>query len=69
MAVNFVEKIDGMVKINSVLISVADKLGLDVLVPGLVAVNPGIRIYSTGNTYKKINEILGGDTGNTLMMV
>lgn len=59
---NIVNKIDGNVKINHVLISVSDKTGLDVLVPGLVAINPGVKIYSTGGTYKKINEILKDST-------
>ena len=50
MAVNFVEKIDGRVKINHVLASVSDKRGLDQLIPGLVEINPDIKIYSTGGT-------------------
>jgi phosphoribosylaminoimidazolecarboxamide formyltransferase / IMP cyclohydrolase len=58
MAINVVEKIDEKVKVNNVLISVADKTGLESFVPGLVAINPDIKIYSTGGTYKKIKEIL-----------
>ena len=59
MALNIVEKIDDGVKVSHVLMSVSDKRGLDELVPGLVAVNPGIMLYSTGGTYKAIREILG----------
>jgi phosphoribosylaminoimidazolecarboxamide formyltransferase / IMP cyclohydrolase len=55
---NIVNLIDGNVKINHVLISVSDKTGLDILIPGLLEVHPGIKIYSTGGTYKKIKEIL-----------
>jgi phosphoribosylaminoimidazolecarboxamide formyltransferase/IMP cyclohydrolase len=69
MAVNFVEKIVGKVKINNVIISVADKSGLDFFVPGLLAVNPDIKIYSTGATYKKIKEILKEKAENTVMQV
>lgn len=69
MAVNIVEKIDGKVKINNVLISVADKSGLEYFVPGLVSINPDIRIFSTGNTYKEINEILKEKANKTLMQV
>ncbi len=59
MALNIVEKIDGSVKIQHVLASVSDKTGLEDLVPGLVAANPDVRIYSTGGTYRRISEILG----------
>ncbi len=61
MALNIVEKIDDPVKIQHVLASVSDKTGLEDLVPGLVAVSPGVRIYSTGGTYGRIREILGDE--------
>ena len=69
MAINIVNKIDRKVKINHVLISVSNKTGLDLFVPGLVEVNPGIKIYSTGGTYIKIKEILKGEAENTLIQV
>ncbi|MBN2442266.1 MAG: hypothetical protein JXJ04_13005 [Spirochaetales bacterium] len=69
MALNIVEKIDKKVKINHILISVSDKTGLDHLIPGLIAINPGIRIYSTGGTYTRIKEILKGDVNKTLIQV
>lgn len=59
MAVNVVERIDDSVKVNHVLASVSDKKGLDTFVPGLVAVNPDVKIYSTGGTHARIAEILG----------
>ncbi len=59
MALNVVEKIDDLVKVNNVLISVSDKTGLDSFIPELVKINPEITIYSTGGTYNKICEILG----------
>lgn len=59
MALNIVEKIDDLVKVNHVLASVSDKTGLDHLIPGLVQINPEIMIYSTGGTYKRIRDILG----------
>ncbi len=62
MAVNIVEKIDGSVKINHVLASVSDKTGLDSLVPGLVEVNPAVKIYSTGGTYSAIKSLLGEES-------
>ncbi len=57
--VNFVDRADNRVTIRRVLISVSDKSGLEELLPGLLAVNPRVHLYSTGGTYKKIVEILG----------
>jgi len=61
MALNIVEKIDDEVKVQHVLASVSDKSGLELLVPGLVEVNPNVKIYSTGGTYAAIEKILGPD--------
>ncbi|MBU0544938.1 MAG: hypothetical protein KKH97_06345 [Proteobacteria bacterium] len=59
MSINIVERIDDRIKVNNVLVSVSDKKGLDAFIPQLVAVNPGIRIFSTGGTFAKLKEILG----------
>jgi len=64
MALNMVEKIDDGVAVNNVLASVSDKTGLDALVLGLVAVNPSVMIYSTGGTFKRIQEILGEESAS-----
>ncbi len=69
MGINFVEKIDDLVKIKTVLISVSDKSGLETFIPGLVKHNPGIRILSTGGTYNRIKEILGDEAGGILIRV
>jgi len=57
--VNFVDRADNRVTIRRVLLSVSDKSGLEELIPGLLAVNPQVHLYSTGGTYKRIAEILG----------
>jgi phosphoribosylaminoimidazolecarboxamide formyltransferase/IMP cyclohydrolase len=49
--INTVTEIDDMVTLKNVLISVSDKTGLEEFVKGLIQINPGIRIYSTGCTY------------------
>lgn len=54
-----VEKINGPVRVKHAFMSVADKTGLDEMVPQLVAACPDIMIYSTGGTYKKLVGILG----------
>ena len=69
MALNYVEQIDGAVKINHVLASVSDKTGLDSLIPALIRANPDITIYSTGGTFKAISEILGPQAEKSLSQV
>jgi len=66
---NIVERIDDAVKVDNVLVSVSDKTGLDRLIPALVDVNPGVNIYSTGGTFSRIKEILGGRAGSCLTQV
>ena len=68
--VNIVQKVDNWVDIRHVLLSVSDKTDLEVLIPGLMAVNPDIRFYSTGGTYARISDILGPmSTAQHLMQV
>jgi phosphoribosylaminoimidazolecarboxamide formyltransferase/IMP cyclohydrolase len=69
MAINVVGQIDGPVKVRHVLVSVSDKNGLESFIPALVDINPGIRIFSTGGTYGRINEILGDRAGQCLTPV
>lgn len=57
--VNFVERADNRVAIRRVLVSVWDKRGLEDLIPGLLEINPAIKFYSTGGTYRAIAAILG----------
>lgn len=69
MGLNVVEKIDEAVKLKHVLLSVSDKKGLDKLVPGLLGINPGIRFFSTGGTYARLQEILGAAASTHLQRV
>jgi phosphoribosylaminoimidazolecarboxamide formyltransferase/IMP cyclohydrolase len=69
MAMNVVSKIDNRVKVNHALISVSDKTGLENLVPGLRRINPDLRIFSTGGTYQRLQEILGADAERCLTQV
>ena len=59
MAMNIVDKIDHNVAVRHVLMSVSDKSGLETFVPELIAVNPELKIFSTGGTFSKLKEILG----------
>jgi phosphoribosylaminoimidazolecarboxamide formyltransferase/IMP cyclohydrolase len=69
MAMNVVSKIDNRVKVNHALISVSDKTGLENLVPALRRINPDLRIFSTGGTYQRLQEILGAAADGCLTQV
>ena len=69
MTINVVNKIDNPVKVNTILISVSDKSGLAEFVPGLLSVNPDIKILSTGGTFSRIKEILGSKAATVLTQV
>ncbi|MDM8537981.1 hypothetical protein QUF70_14595 [Desulfobacterales bacterium HSG17] len=66
MSINTVEKIDNMVKVKHILISVSDKNGLENFVPDLLKSNPDMKILSTGGTFARIKEILGPDAKSSL---
>ncbi len=69
MGKNIVQKIDDLVRLETVLVSVSDKRGLDTLIPALVKINPSIKILSTGGTFSKIQEILGDEAEGRLQQV
>jgi phosphoribosylaminoimidazolecarboxamide formyltransferase/IMP cyclohydrolase len=69
MGINIVSRIDRSVPLRHALVSVSDKSGLERLIPGLLAVNPALRIYSTGGTFARIREILGPRAGGVLTQV
>jgi len=69
MGKNVVDRIDNRVKINTMLVSVSDKSGLEEFIPGVVALNPDIQILSTGGTHGKIQEILGDKAKSCLKKV
>lgn len=67
--VNYVERVDDLVGINRVLVSVSDKSGLDLLIRGLLQINPGTHFYATGGTYQALSRILGTDAACSLTSV
>ncbi|WDP92461.1 MAG: hypothetical protein HUN04_23145 [Desulfobacter sp.] len=69
MAKNVVDKIDDKVKIQTMLVSVSDKTGLETFIPGMLDANPELVILSTGGTYAKIKEILGERADTCLRQV
>ena len=69
MSMNVVDKIDGLVRVRHVLISVSDKTGLDTFVPRLLKICPDVKIFSTGGTYTRLKEILGPAAGGHLTQV
>lgn len=69
MAKNVVQTIDDQVKINTLLVSVSDKSGLETLIPGMIALNPDLVILSTGGTFGRLKEILGPGSDHHLQQV
>ena len=69
MVMNIVDRIDKLVSVRHVLMSVSDKSGLDTFVPALIAVNPKLKIFSTGGTFSRLQEILGDSADAHLTQV
>jgi phosphoribosylaminoimidazolecarboxamide formyltransferase / IMP cyclohydrolase len=69
MALNIVERIDDAVPVRHVLASVSDKSGLDALACGLTEVNPDVRLYSTGGTWRALRDCLGARATRNLVAV
>jgi len=70
MSIRNVEgKVEDLILVRNVLISVFDKGGLDQLVPGLIEANRDVRILSTGRTFGVIREILGESYERNLLEI
>ncbi|MAG13224.1 MAG: hypothetical protein CMN78_01370 [Spirochaetales bacterium] len=69
MDIQTVNRISGDVEIRNIIVSVADKTGLDFLIPGLLSINPELKIYSTGGTYGRIQEIVGENHSEILVAI
>jgi phosphoribosylaminoimidazolecarboxamide formyltransferase/IMP cyclohydrolase len=69
MAINKVETIDDRVRVKTVLVSVSDKTGLDLLIRGLLKANSDLRILSTGGSHAAIAKILGDSASRCLQQV
>lgn len=60
---------DDLIPVQTVLLSVSDKAGLDELVRALIEINPGVKLLSTGGTATKIRELLGEGAERNLQEV
>ena len=69
MAFNIVQKIDNEVPVRNVLVSLFDKSGLEPFVKGLLETCPGVKLYSTGGTYKALQAALGPAAAEHLVAV
>ncbi len=69
MSINTVTAIDNLVPVRHVLVSVSNKKGLDFLIPELIKIIDGIKIFSTGGTYKAIASLLPDGAASTLSQV
>lgn len=64
-----VKSASDMVAVHRVIVSVADKRNLETLVEGVLGANPEAVFYSTGGTYRGIQEILGSRASEHLMSI
>ena len=69
MTLNVVTRIDPLIAVGNVLISVSDKSHLNLLVTGLLEINPEVTLYSTGGTYNAIRGFLGDRAETCLKQV
>lgn len=69
LALNAVRRADDLVPVRRAIVSVADKSGLDRLIPRLLELCPGITFYSTGGTHREIARLLGGTAPGRLVAV
>jgi len=69
MNLNLVTNCADRVAVRNVLVSVADKRGLDAFIPRLVECCPGVKIFSTGGSFASIEKILGERARGTLVSV
>ena len=52
-------KTEDRIQVRTVVVSVHDKAGLDLLIPGILEASPWAFFLSTGGTYARLQEILG----------
>ncbi|MCU0614289.1 MAG: hypothetical protein MUD09_04300 [Desulfobacterales bacterium] len=69
MSINIVKKIDNLTKVKHVLVSVSDKKGLEGFIPQLLKINPNVKIFSTGGTFSRLENILGNEADQCLTQV
>jgi phosphoribosylaminoimidazolecarboxamide formyltransferase / IMP cyclohydrolase len=69
MSINIVKKIDNLTKVKHVLVSVSDKNGLEGFIPQLLKINPDVKIFSTGGTFARLENILGDISNQCLKQV
>lgn len=58
MKLNRVSRVDDLVAVRNVIVSVADKRNLDTFVPGLLRLHPQVRVFSTGGTFEALAGLL-----------
>jgi phosphoribosylaminoimidazolecarboxamide formyltransferase/IMP cyclohydrolase len=69
MSINIVERAPDEVQIRHALVSVSDKGGLDTLARALMRLCPDLTIFSTGGTFKALEQALGDAALGRLVQV
>jgi phosphoribosylaminoimidazolecarboxamide formyltransferase / IMP cyclohydrolase len=69
MDLNYVNRTEDRVPVRNILLSVADKSGLEEFVRGMMDLSPELRFYSTGGTFARLEEILNDEASSRLVRV
>lgn len=69
MAFNKVRKIDNLVEINNVLVSVYNKSHLEVIINALCKANPQVRLFATGNSFAFLKDHLPTDQSSQIVAI
>jgi phosphoribosylaminoimidazolecarboxamide formyltransferase/IMP cyclohydrolase len=62
-------KVEDLIPVNAILVSVSDKTGLETLANGILEQNPQAIFFSTGGTYKELRPILGSRAEDSLVAI
>jgi phosphoribosylaminoimidazolecarboxamide formyltransferase / IMP cyclohydrolase len=68
MAIKRVEKIDDLVAVKNILVSVSDKRNLDRFVSTLASLDRPVRFYSTGGTFTALSDMLGSNSDRLIQV-
>lgn len=69
MSFNKVEKVDNLVEIKNVLVSVYNKSHLEILVNALCKVNPEVCFYATGNSFSFLKNLFSAEQASQLIAI
>jgi len=67
MPIDKITDLENQIQVRNVIVSVADKRGIEKLAPRLLELCPGLRFYATGGTFRALREVIGLDAPQHLV--